>query len=102
MNAKDKEALDEVQAVHARMEELKKAAAQAHGKVATQERAIDRAKERYEKAKEEAKAADREVAGYAAEQRKALTKMMSILAKNPELGQEMLGKALSMATDKAS
>ena len=44
MNAKDKEALDEVQAVHARMEELKKAAAQAHGKVATQERAIDRAK----------------------------------------------------------
>ena len=42
------------------------------------------------------------MAGYAAEQRKALTKMMSILAKNPELGQEMLGKALSMATDKAS
>ena len=52
-----------------------------------------------EKPKEAAKKADAEVASFASEQRKAMTKLMGLMAKDPSLGHEFLGKALSMAPE---
>ena len=99
LGAKEQEAIDEVRSIYKKMDELQKAAASAHAAVTRKERAADKAKERLAEAKEAAKKADAEVASFASEQRKAMTKLMGLMAKDPSLGHEFLGKALSMAPE---
>ena len=99
MGAKEQEAIDEVRSIYKKMDELQKAATSAHSAVTAKERAVEKAKDRLAEAKEAAKKADSEVASFASEQRKAMTKLMGLMAKDPSLGHEFLGKALSMAPE---
>ena len=97
MTDKDKETLDEIRGIHARMQDLQKTAAAAKANVVKKESAVSKAQERLDEAKSQMQEADAAVAAYAPEQKKAAQKMVTLMGKNPEMVSDLLGSALSMA-----
>ena len=96
MTDKDKETLDEIRGIHARMQELQKAAAAAKANVAKKETALTKAQERLDEAKSELQEAEAAVSAFAPEQKKAAQKIVTLMGKNPEMVHDLLASALSM------
>lgn len=99
MSAKIEDQLEEYREIHAKMEELNKKVSSAENTLVKKQRALEKAQQRVDEALEELKTAEKERNEYAPEQRKANTKLMSILVKDPAVSHEILGKFLALAPE---
>lgn len=102
MSNNDSDHFAEIRAVHQKVEELQKASSSAHNLVAKKKKAFEKSKKLLEEAEAAAASVDSQIAAIAPEQKKAMQKVLSIIAKNPSLGHDLIGRVLDMTSGNSS
>jgi len=101
LTEKDREAMEEIRAIHSRMQDLQKVAAAAKSNVSRKEAALSKAQKNLEEARSELQEAESAVTAFAPEQRKAAQKMITLMGKSPDMVNDLLTSALNIAPSEA-